>query len=74
MVERQRLDVEHVEAGAGDLLSLQRGDQRRLVDDRAARGVDEIGRRLHQREFGGADQPARAVAEHDMDGDEVGLA
>ena len=29
-----RLVLEHVEAGAGDLLSRQRADQRRLVDDR----------------------------------------
>ena len=73
MVERQRLDVEHVEAGAGDLVVAQGRQQRRLIDDRPARGVDDIGGRLHQAELLGADQPARALREHDVDGDEVGL-
>jgi len=31
---------EHVQPRAGDRAALQRGGQRRLVDDRAARGVD----------------------------------
>ena len=34
MIARQRLDLEHVEAGAGDAFFAQRGDQRRLLDDR----------------------------------------
>jgi hypothetical protein len=38
------LVLEHVEAGAGDLLFGQRADQRGLVDDRAACGIDEEGR------------------------------
>ena len=74
MVERQRLDVVDVEAGAGDRFGVQRRDQRLLVDDRPARGVDEIGGRLHQPELSRADEPARAVAQHDMNGDDVGIA
>src|SRR5215831_15687388 len=34
MIERQRLDVEHIDAGAGNSPVLQRRDQRPLVDDR----------------------------------------
>nr|WP_235216019.1 phosphatase PAP2 family protein [Mycobacterium kyorinense] len=40
MVGRQRLGVEDVEPGAREPVGAQRVDQRRLVDDRAARGVD----------------------------------
>src|SRR6202035_2083633 len=47
MIDRQRLDREHVDRGAGDLLLLQGFQQRGFVDDRPARGVDEVGRRLH---------------------------
>jgi hypothetical protein len=36
----QRLDVEHVECRRGDPVRLQSLDQRLLVDDRSARGVD----------------------------------
>ena len=39
--------------------SLQRVAQRVLVDDAAARGVDEVGGRLHARERRGVDQVAR---------------
>ena len=49
MVDRQWFDREHIDAGAGDLLPLQYIKQRILIDDRPARGVDEIRRRLHPR-------------------------
>src|SRR5579864_4394946 len=42
MIERQRLDVEHVEAGAGNATLIKGRDQRLFLDDRTARGVDEI--------------------------------
>src|SRR5690242_12321757 len=51
MIDRQRLDREHVDAGARDLLLLQHLEERRLVDDRTARGIDDIGGRLHAREI-----------------------
>src|SRR5262245_7326636 len=41
MVDRQRLDVEHVETGTADAGSGERRDQRLLVDDRPARRVDQ---------------------------------
>src|SRR5439155_24459798 len=71
MVERQRLLVIDVQARAGDRALPDRGDQRGFVDDRAARGVDQVGGRLHQRELAGAEEPARAVAQHEMDADDV---
>jgi hypothetical protein len=40
MPSRQRLGVEDIEAGAGDATRPQRVDESRLVDNRAARGVD----------------------------------
>ena len=46
-----RFVLEHVEAGAGDLALPERSRQRLLVDDRPARGIDQEGGRLHQREF-----------------------
>ena len=49
----RRLVLEDVEPGAGDLAVLKHLDQRILVDDVAARRVDDVGGRLHQR------QPAR---------------
>ena len=39
MIERQRLDLEHVEAGAGDFLVLQGREQRRLDRRSAPREV-----------------------------------
>ena len=36
------LPLEDVEAGAGDRAVAQRSGERRLVDDRPARGVDEV--------------------------------
>ena len=50
----------------------QRRVQRRLVDDAAARRVDEIGRRLHAREPRGIEHADRLRRLRAMDGDEVG--
>src|ERR1700677_2788583 len=43
-----RLLLQNVEPGAGDAAFLQSLGQRLLVDDRAARGIDQIAGRLHQ--------------------------
>src|SRR5205807_1770217 len=52
----ERLDLENVECGPGNLLFAQRINKRRLVNDRAARRVDEVSRGAHQREFAAAYQ------------------
>ena len=53
---------------------LQRLGQRLLVDDRPARRVDEIGRRLHQRDALGIDEVARLGRQRAADRDDVGAA
>ena len=68
------LDVFDVEAGAGDLLFVERVEQRLFLDDRPARGVDHVGSLLHQAEFFGGDEAAGAVAELKMHRDDVGVA
>src|SRR5262245_40592451 len=72
MFAGRRLLVPHVDAGAGDPFRAQRLGERAFVMDRAARGGDEIGVRLHQREFLLADHAARAVIERAVDRHEVG--
>jgi hypothetical protein len=62
-----------VEAGAGDAAVAQGGDEGGLVDDVAAGGVHEIGRRLHQRDPGGGDDAAVGAAAGDVQRDDVGL-
>ena len=52
----------------------ERVGERRLVDDRAARRVDEERRRLHPRERRGIDQVARLRAERAVERDDVGGA
>ena len=46
----RRLVLEHVEPGAGQPAFPKHLDQRVLVDDVAARRVDDVGGRLHQRQ------------------------
>ena len=64
---------EHVEAGGGDAAGLQGVVQRLLVDDAAARGVDQdqAGRGL--RELVGADEADRLGGLGQVHADEVGL-
>ena len=65
--------AEHVDRGAGDHAALDRLVQRLLVHERAARGVDEVGARLHARELLAADQPARLLVQRGVQRHEVGL-
>ena len=71
MVRRQRFAVEHIQSGdnAARLHSL---DQRLLVNDRAARRVDQDRAGFHARNVRGADQTTRAVRQHKMNADGVG--
>src|SRR3546814_4329763 len=56
---RQRLVVEKVKRGVADALGLQDLSQRRLVDDRAALGVDDPGGWLYKCQHPGVQQPDR---------------
>ncbi len=74
MVGRERLDVVDVERRHRRCgRSAQRRDQRRLVDDRPARGVDQVCGRLHGRELLGADQSPAGGRQRHVHGDHVGL-
>src|SRR5260370_9587648 len=69
---RERLNVEYVDRGAGDLLVPQRADQSLFIDDRPARRVDQPGRWLHSLQLRGPHQAARTAAQHQMDRQEIG--
>ena len=69
----QRLRVEDVETCAGDASLAQRLDERVLIDDRAARDVDEEGGRLHQPQPARVEQAARLVGQRAGDDDDVGV-
>ena len=49
MVGPQRFESEDIEARAGDVAPVQRFEQRGLVDQRSARGVDDDGAAFQQR-------------------------
>src|SRR4029078_10221877 len=48
--------------------------ERLLYDGRGARGIDHISRLFHRPEFFRTDESARAVTQHNMDRDEIGVA
>src|ERR1700733_13852438 len=73
MRQRERLDFEHVDPRARDFLFLQRRQKRRLIDDGAARGIDEERCPLHPLEILGADQATRFLAQNKMNRDDVGF-
>ena len=52
---------------------LQRVDQRRLVDDRAARRIDQLGASRHQRELARTDEAARLRRQRQQDDEDFGL-
>ena len=74
VVGRQGLLREDVERRTGDAAPVECRGQRRLVDDAAARHVDEDGRPLHDFELGGANEVARPGVERAVYRDDVGPA
>src|SRR6202158_4792690 len=69
---RQRLNVEHVDGRASDLLVLQHADQSLLLDDRPERRIDQPCPWLHPLQLRGAYQAARTAAQHQMDRQDIG--
>jgi len=63
-----------IEAGPADLPGPQRLDERGLVDQAAARRIDQQGLALHQGEFGRADQVAGAVVQGAVQSDDVAFS
>ena len=70
---RRRFLARHVQAGATDAPAGQCPDQRILVDQRAARHIDEIGAGLHLGEFGRAHGRAAVRVRGQVQRYEVGL-
>src|ERR1051325_9394615 len=70
-IKAKRFLDKHIESRAGDRAFLQDPRQRLLVDDRAARGVDEDGVPLHQAQPALVQQPAALVRKSKVDGDDV---
>ncbi len=68
---RVRLGREDVERRACDLAALERLEQRVLVDELAACGVDEAHAVAHTRERGRVDRPARLVAQRQVEREEL---
>ena len=63
-----------IEAGSGDCFVAKRFDKGGFIDNGAAGGVDENGGRLHESEFGGADEVAGFGGKGNVEADVVGLA
>jgi len=70
--ERGRLLLEDVESGAAAAAVAERGQQVGLVDDAAARAVDELEAALAGAEDGAADEVVGGGEEGHVDGDVVG--
>src|SRR3954470_18332505 len=73
VIRRQGLDVEHVERRAGDTAFTQKLDERRLVNNRSTRGIDESGRWLHGLQLGRSDQSLRPLAKDEVDRQDVSV-
>ena len=67
-------DVIKIESGTGDPAIAEGLDQSRLIHHGTARGVDQKGRRLHQAETPGVEQPARLGRQRRVNRDDVGLS
>ena len=61
-----RFVFEHIEPSARDLFRLERAHQCRLIDDRAARRIDDERGRLHQLQLPVANHMTRIVIERRM--------
>ena len=67
-----RLGREDVDRRAGDLSRLERGDERGLVDQLAAGGVDDPDAVAHVRDRAGVDRVPRVVGQRQMQRQELG--
>ena len=67
-----RLALENVQRRACNSALRESLDQRRFVDDRPARDVDEIGGRFHQAQAVGVQETPRRLVQEAGDNDEIG--
>ena len=68
----KRLGAEHVDRRTAERAALQRCRQRHLIDDAAARGVDQHRALLHRRDAARVEQVARRVDQRHMQADHIG--
>ena len=73
VVGADRLALDHVGRVAADLAGPERGDQRRLVEDLAAAGVDQDHAVVHRRELGRREHPRRLVRQRAVQRDHGAL-
>src|SRR5699024_4421351 len=71
MILWQRLDDVSIERGASDPLLRHGPDKRVLIDERAARRIDEITARLHATELRFADQISVLGRGRGVEGEEI---
>src|SRR5262245_31875575 len=64
--------MEDIEPGTPDLAAPKPFDQRRLVDERAARGVDQDHAAFHAGDARGIDDAARLVVEREIERNDIG--
>src|SRR4029450_11308529 len=73
MAGRQRLLGKDVEAGRGDLALSQELGERRLIDEGAARRVDEDGAGLGELEAASVEDAVSLVVQAEVQADDVGV-
>src|SRR5215472_16553888 len=73
MIGSHALTFENVETCTGNLEILERGGERRLIYQCASCRIDENSRRLHARQLGYSDQPARIWQRYPMQAYDIGF-
>src|SRR5262249_20389921 len=68
MISRERLDIENVYGGAGDVPIAERIDEGGLVNDRSSGGIHEPGRWFHQAQLGLPHQTSCSATQYQVDG------
>ena len=71
---RRRLLAEHVDRRAGDMAGFERLEQRRLIDQFAARAIDQADAFFGRGERFGIDDVAGLVGQRRVQGDEISAA
>src|SRR5204863_1577422 len=71
VLRRERLTVENVETGTGEVTGTESLDEGRLLDDRTAGNIHQNGASLHHGEVVGTQRVARALREDEKDSKDV---
>src|SRR5437868_1326570 len=71
MLGRQWFLIEHIDRRSGNCMRAKGRDEGWLIDDRAARRIDQSCRRFHQRKLSRSDKAPGAGAQDEMDREDV---